>query len=410
MERILIRHLSGARAGELDEFPAAEISEILVGRDPDAEVRFDPSREDLVSRHHVRIVRDPESPDEFSVVDLQSRNGTFLNRQRVYAPARITHNDVIQLGPAGPEFRFEMDPPPLSLRPLGDTEMFGHAGGPLIVTRDLVPDPRAGAGLAPRPIGRATVERMLGDTFAKVKHESDKAVWVGAAALTAILVVGGGTYIYQRQNATEANQQALENQQLIQQMGQDVKKTPEVAEAMRQEVIRLNNQLQLSDARNAERLRALSRELTEQQAAARQEQLAAARQAVRELAGQPQGQAAPLPVGAPSAVPDTPSSTPAPPAAPVRDAGGKLDYDNTVRRGVDLLQNGDAAGALKLAQQLMESQPNRWEAYSIAGSVAKIQNRPSQAKSMFEKALSLAPDEVKASLQQALQEISRGGQ
>ena len=177
--------------------------------------------------------------------------------------------------------------------------MFGHAGGPLIVTRDLVPDPRAGAGLAPRPIGRATVERMLGDTFAKVKHESDKAVWVGAAALTAILVVGGGTYIYQRQNATEANQQALENQQLIQQMGQDVKKTPEVAEAMRQEVIRLNNQLQLSDARNAERLRALSRELTEQQAAARQEQLAAARQAVRELAGQPQGGAAPAPAGAP---------------------------------------------------------------------------------------------------------------
>ena len=125
MERILIRHLSGARAGEVDEFPAAQTSEILVGRDPDAEVRFDPSREDLVSRHHVRIVRDPESPDEFSVVDLQSRNGTFLNRQRVYAPARITHNDVIQLGPAGPEFRFEMDPPPLSLRPLGDTKCSG---------------------------------------------------------------------------------------------------------------------------------------------------------------------------------------------------------------------------------------------------------------------------------------------
>jgi tetratricopeptide (TPR) repeat protein len=421
MERILIRHLSGARAGEVDEFPAGATSEILVGRDPDAEVRFDPSREDLVSRHHVRIVRDPESPDEFSVVDLQSRNGTFLNRQRVYAPARITHHDVIQLGPAGPELRFELDPPPFdSLPPLRDTDMFGRSPGPgplIVTTRDLIADSHAGSGLAPRPIGRATVERMLGDTFAKVKHESDKAVWVGAAALTAILVVGGITYMYQRQNATEANQQALENQQLIQQMGQDVKKTPEVAEAMRQEVIRLNNQLQLSDARNAERLQALSRTLAEQQAAAHQEQLAAARQAARELAGQPpQGQAAPLaPAGTPSApppaaVPDAPSSTPAPPAAPARDAGGKLDYDTTVRRGVDLLQNGDAAGALKLAQQLMESQPNRWEAYSIAGSVAKIQNRPSQAKSMFEKALSLAPDEVKASLQQALQEISRGGQ
>ena len=79
-------------------------------------------------------------------------------------------------------------------------------------------------------------------------------------------------------------------------------------------------------------------------------------------------------------------------------------------RASDLLQNGDAEGALQVAQQLMQTQPNRWEAYSIAGSVAKVQNKPSQAKSMFEKALSLAPDEVKPSLQQALQEIARGGQ
>ena len=88
----------------------------------------------------------------------------------------------------------------------------------------------------------------------------------------------------------------------------------------------------------------------------------------------------------------------------------KLDYDASVRQGVDLLQNGDAAGALRVAQQLMQNEPNRWEAYSIAGSVAKVQNKPSQAKIMFEKALSLAPDEVKTSLQQALQEIAKGGQ
>jgi predicted Zn-dependent protease len=75
-----------------------------------------------------------------------------------------------------------------------------------------------------------------------------------------------------------------------------------------------------------------------------------------------------------------------------------------------MMQNGDAAGALKVAQELMQSQPDRWEAYSIAGSVAKVQNRPSQAKTMFERALSLAPDEVKPSLRQALQEIAGGGQ
>jgi predicted Zn-dependent protease len=75
-----------------------------------------------------------------------------------------------------------------------------------------------------------------------------------------------------------------------------------------------------------------------------------------------------------------------------------------------MLANGDADGAMKVALQLMQNQPNRWEAYSIAGSVAKLQNKPSQAKSMFEKALSLAPDDIKPSLQQALVEVAKGGQ
>jgi tetratricopeptide (TPR) repeat protein len=385
MERILIRHLSGARTGQVDEFPAAETSEILVGRDPEAAVRFDPSREDLVSRQHVRIVRDPESPDEFAVVDLQSRNGTFLNRLRVYAHARLVHNDVIQLGPAGPEFRFEIDPPPA-----------------LNITRPL--DPASGALMLapvredslPRPIGRATVERMLGDTFTKVKHESDKAVWVGAAALTAILVVGGITYIYMRQNAVDAGLQAQQSQQALQQMGQDVKKTPELAEAMREEVARLNDQLKLSDARSEESLRRLSQQLAAQEAATKEE--------VRELASRQAD--APLPSPLPGA--DAPSSTPV--TAPAGDPNRKLDYDAAVRQGIGMMQNGDAAGALKVAQELMQSQPDRWEAYSIAGSVAKVQNRPSQAKTMFERALSLAPDEVKPSLRQALQEIAGGGQ
>ena len=382
MERILIRHLSGARAGQVDEFPAAATSEILVGRDPEAAVVFDPSREDLVSRQHLKIVRDPELSGEFAVVDLQSRNGTFLNRQRVYAPARLVHNDVVQLGPAGPEFRFEFDPPPVTI-----TRPLDHTAGTLMLAP--IHDETA-----PRPIGRATVERMLGDTFTKVKHESDKAVWVGAAALTAILVVGGFIYIYQRQSAVDASQQAQQSAQALQQMGQEVKRTPEMAQAaMHEEVDRLNEQLKAADERNEQRMRHLSQQLAEEEAVTKQ--------AVRDMAERQASQAMP-------AVPpaDIPSSTP---VAQPREANPK-DYDAAVRTGVGLLQNGDPDGAMKVAQQLIQSQPNRWEAYSIAASVAKVQNKPSQARLMFEKALSLAPDEVKPSLQQALQEIARGGQ
>jgi hypothetical protein len=385
MQRIMIRHLSGARAGQVDEFPAAQTSEILVGRDPESAVRFDPSREDLVSRQHLKIVRDPGAPDEFAIVDLQSRNGTFLNRQRVYAPARLAHNDVIQLGPAGPEFRFELDPPPHTAPRTAET-----AANLMIVPPPAYPE------VPPRPLGRATVERMLGDAFTKVKHESDKAVWVGAAALTAILVASGITYLILRQNAIDAGLQAQQSQQLMQQVGQDVKKTPEMAEAMRAEVERLTEQLKLSDQRSAESMRRLSQQMAEQEAITKE--------AVRDAAASRDSPAASQPTMSPAAIP---TSTP---GTPARDAATGGDYDSQVNRGVKLLADGDAEGALKVAQQLMQSQPNRWEAYSIAGSVAKVQNKPSQAKSMFEKALSLAPDEVKPSLQQALTEISRGGQ
>jgi hypothetical protein len=331
-------------------------------------------------------VRDPESPDEFAAVDLQSRNGTFLNRQRVYAPARLAHNDIIQLGPAGPEFRFELDPPPGAFLPRPRQT----AGSLMLLPKE---------DGAPRPIGRATVERMLGDTFTKVKHESDKAVWVGAAALTAILVVGGITFLMFRQNAVDANQQNQQNQALIQQMNTDVKKGPEMAGAVRQEVERLNEQLQAAEQRNQENMQKLSKQMAEQSAIVR-EQEAITKQAVRDLANRPATEPAP-----PAS--EIPSSTPNPPAG---STSGKLDYDAGVRQGVELLRNGDTDGAMKLAQQLMQSQPNRWQAYSIAGSVAKLQNKPTLARSMFEKALSFAPDEVKADLQQALQDVGKDGQ
>jgi pSer/pThr/pTyr-binding forkhead associated (FHA) protein len=113
MKKILIRRLSGARANQVDEFPTTA-KELIVGRDESADIRFDADRDDLVSRRHSRIARDPADPNGFQLIDLQSRNGTFLNRQRVYGALRLSHNDVVQLGAGGPGFRFEIDPPPVA--------------------------------------------------------------------------------------------------------------------------------------------------------------------------------------------------------------------------------------------------------------------------------------------------------
>ena len=70
-------------------------------------------------------------------------------------------------------------------------------------------------------------------------------------------------------------------------MGQDVKKTPELAEAMRQEVERLNDQLKLSDPRSEERLRRLSQQLAD--AGGR------TKEAVRDLANRQPAESLPVP-------------------------------------------------------------------------------------------------------------------
>jgi len=168
MQKIVIRHLSGARADEVDEFPASGAQELIVGRDALASVKFDPDLDDLVSRQHVKIVRDPADPEGYQLVDLQSRNGTFLNRTRVYGVVRLNHDDVVQLGAGGPEFRFEIFPPPLETgaRPTREASREMLAGLDLKSTRESwlqVPG-------APRPVGRGTVERMLGDVFTRVKR------------------------------------------------------------------------------------------------------------------------------------------------------------------------------------------------------------------------------------------------
>ena len=111
---------------------------------------------------------------------------------------------------------------------------------------------------------------------------------------------------------------------------------------MRQEVVRLNQQLQISQARSDAQMKQLSKELAAQQALILREQAAARDASVGAI--QPQGS---QPVQVQQANREV-----IPPPAPSRLAG-KIDYDGIVRQGVELLQNGDASGALKLAQQLI---------------------------------------------------------
>ena len=54
MERVILRHLKGSKSGAVEEFPLASVTELTLGRDPMAQVRFDAGQGRLVGRQHAR--------------------------------------------------------------------------------------------------------------------------------------------------------------------------------------------------------------------------------------------------------------------------------------------------------------------------------------------------------------------
>jgi S1-C subfamily serine protease len=94
------RFLSGARAGQIEAYRKGYIG---LGRHPLSDVRFDAERDLDVSSRHAAIVRKTEG---FVLQDLGSRNGTFVNGQRVTADTLLRDGDVIGFGANGPALEF----------------------------------------------------------------------------------------------------------------------------------------------------------------------------------------------------------------------------------------------------------------------------------------------------------------
>lgn len=86
----LVVRSGGGRAGE-SFFPSGERT--LIGRSPDCDVFLD---DVTVSRQHAELVRDGE---RFTVKDLGSLNGTFVNRRRIESEeVEVEDDDELQIG------------------------------------------------------------------------------------------------------------------------------------------------------------------------------------------------------------------------------------------------------------------------------------------------------------------------
>ncbi|HST19650.1 MAG TPA: trypsin-like peptidase domain-containing protein [Blastocatellia bacterium] len=200
MQRVVVRHLTGSKANQVEEFPLAYFKEIVIGREPSCSLKYDSDRDDLVGRKHARISQDASDPNRFTITDLDSRNGTFVNKQRLTGTTSISPGDLIQFGAGGPEFKFDLEP-----RPQADMRATSEAGSPSATppTRtgaSSIPPTRYGeaapsfpASMAVSPhahstVGKVTVERMIAETRSDSRR---KMILLGAGFLVLLAAVAG---------------------------------------------------------------------------------------------------------------------------------------------------------------------------------------------------------------------------
>ncbi|WP_337171658.1 trypsin-like peptidase domain-containing protein [Gemmatimonas aurantiaca] len=231
MERVVLRHLKGSKASQLEEFPLEQFAELTIGRDPSAGVRFDPDKDDLVGRQHARIARDANDPYRFTLTDLNSRNGTFLNKLRVVGDRPLQPGDVIQLGAGGPELQFDIDPLPAMY--VKATRLGGAVAG-VAETRVGAPPAASGSsgsggtGNAPAPtnsIGKATVERMIGET--RNQGRRNMFAVLGVAAALIIGVVG-----YNRLQADKLEEQGGKTKARLDSLGKATGRAGELSKQL----------------------------------------------------------------------------------------------------------------------------------------------------------------------------------
>jgi pSer/pThr/pTyr-binding forkhead associated (FHA) protein/S1-C subfamily serine protease len=158
---------------------------IRLGRGPECEVRPVGSADSAVSRVHAELTVAPTGV--LAVRDAGSRNGTFLNGERIQRPTPIRLGDRLMLGPGGPTLLVD-----------------GIGTAP----RRAAPPPRA-AGVGPRTVlglvssalAEAREERRRGGRGSTVffKALRGKIRWLAAAVGVVVVLVGGAVYTaYQR--------------------------------------------------------------------------------------------------------------------------------------------------------------------------------------------------------------------
>lgn len=98
---VLLKILQGSKAGKEVKIPTPKC---VIGRGDDCHLQ---PQSDAISRRHCVIIT---TENEVVVRDLGSRNGTFVNEEKVGEEAVLLHGDLLRVGPLQFEMVIEQSP------------------------------------------------------------------------------------------------------------------------------------------------------------------------------------------------------------------------------------------------------------------------------------------------------------
>ncbi|RYY56512.1 MAG: FHA domain-containing protein [Chitinophagaceae bacterium] len=187
IERFVIRHTSGSKINQVEEFDYSK-STLKIGRAAGSEIQYDPEKEVIVSREHGVITRTSEEPPVFSITDNNSRNGIFVNKNRVKGTVPLNPGDEVQLGNNGPVFTFDVYPRPQEMMMATKVIEIPSSIKPTTVSEVQQVTVFPPAEPVKSGLGKQTVERML--------VAERKKSYKGMAALFGLVVVALGVLGY----------------------------------------------------------------------------------------------------------------------------------------------------------------------------------------------------------------------
>jgi S1-C subfamily serine protease len=239
IERFVIRHTAGSKINQVEEFDFSK-SELTIGRSAGSDIQYDPEQEVIVSREHGKIVKLSDDPPKFEIRDNNSRNGIFVNKNRVKGSVALEVGDLVQLGLNGPVFSFDIYPRPQDLMAATRMVEIPTSIKPTTISEVQAVEVVSNAEAPKVGLGKQTVERML---VSERKKAGNK---MAIMLVGLVLVLGVAGYVFRDK---------IFGKTVVADPGKEKKKSPDIiAKENTDRVVKIEFGWQLFDANTSDEL------------------------------------------------------------------------------------------------------------------------------------------------------------